>query len=250
MKDSSLLTARLGFLDGVKSVGRAVAWLIATPRVWLWAMWPVLMWFLLSAFALYSAVEWVLDWARAWLNGFGGVTGRVLPWLVTGAAAVVGLFLAWMLASPFSAPALEKIVRERERALGVPAREDVSFFTGLLLGIKVQLTWVLVVTPGLFVLWLLGLLMPPLMVVTYPLKILIVVCGMAFTLFDYPLTLRGMTVRDRWRLMRDNAAPVLGFGVVFTVLFWVPFAPILLLPAAAAAAAELCARMSRTLPSG
>jgi hypothetical protein len=33
---------------------------------------------------------------------------------------------------------------------------------------------------------------------------------------------------------------VLGFGTAFFVLFWVPFAPVILLPVGVAAAAELC----------
>ncbi len=82
---------------------------------------------------------------------------------------------------------------------------------------------------------------------TYPLKIVIAVLGVALVLFDYPLTLRGMSVQERWQLVRDNPGPVLGFGAVFAALFWIPFASIVLLPAGAAAAAELCCRASGVL---
>jgi CysZ protein len=246
--------APLGFLEGVSAVGRAFAWLIATPRVWFWALWPLLTWMLFSTFAVYSAFEWVLAGVRSWYtaatSGAEQVLGTTIPWLLTLLAAVAGLFLAWLLTPLFSGPALEKIVRERERALGVSPRAEVGFLAGLVLGIKAQLTLGLVVTPLLVALWLLGWLFPPLMLVTYPMKVILTVLAVAFVLFDYPLTLRGMSVRDRWRLIRDNPAPVLGFGAVFTLLFWVPFASILLLPAGAAAAAELCARMSRVPPVG
>jgi uncharacterized protein involved in cysteine biosynthesis len=242
------VSERLTFWVGVSAVGRAFAWLIATPRVWLFALWPLLTWLLFSTFAVYSAFEWVLAWVRSWFNtatsGAEQVLGATIPWLLTLLATVVGLFLAWLLTPLFSGPALEKIVRERERALGAPPRAEVGFFAGLWLGIKAQLTLGLVVTPLLFALWLLGWLVPPLMLATYPMKVMITVLAVAFVLFDYPLTLRGMSVGERWHLIRDNPAPVLGFGAVFALLFWVPFASILLLPAGAAAAAELCAKMS------
>jgi uncharacterized protein involved in cysteine biosynthesis len=239
--------SRLGFWDGVSSVGRAFAWLFATPRVWLWALWPLITWMLFSGFAVYSAFNWVLGWVRSWFSaatsGAQHALGVTVPWVFTFLATLLGLFLAWLLTPLFSGPALEKIVRERERALGASARAEVGFVAGLLLGIKAQLTLAVVVTPSLLALWLFGWLLPPLMFATYPLKVVITVLAVAFVLFDYPLTLRGMSVRDRWHLIRDNPAPVLGFGAVFTALFWVPFASILLLPAGAAAAAELCARM-------
>lgn len=241
--------AVLGFWDGVSAVGRAFAWLIATPRVWIYALWPVLTWLLFSTLAVYSAFNWVLSWVRGWFSvatsGAEQVFGNTIPWLFTLLATIIGLFLAWLLTPLFSGPALEKIVRERERAMGLQPRDDVGFLAGLWLGIRAQLTLALVVLPLLFVLWFFGWLLPPLMFATYPMKLLITVLAVAFVLFDYPLTLRGMSVRDRWHLIRDNPAPVLGFGAVFAVLFWVPFASILLLPAGAAAAAELCGKMSR-----
>lgn len=240
---------RLGFWEGVSAVGRAFGWIFATPRVWILALWPLLTWLFLSVLAVYGAFEWVLGWVQGWFNaatsGAERALGATVPWLLTLLATIIGLFLAWLLTPLFSGPVLEKIVRERERALGVQPRAEVGFAAGLLLGIKAQLTLGLVVTPLLVVLWLVGWLLPPLMFATYPMSAIVSVLAIAFVLFDYPLTLRGMSVRDRWRLIRDNPAPVLGFGAVFAVLFWVPFASILLLPAGAAAAAELCGKMSR-----
>jgi uncharacterized protein involved in cysteine biosynthesis len=240
--------ARLSFWDGVSAVGRAFAWIFATPRVWILALWPLITWLMFSVLAVYGAFKWVREWGESWFtaasNGAEQALGATVPWLLALLATVLGLFVAWLVTPLFSGPILEKIVRERERDLGVPSRAEVGFIAGLWLGIKAQLTLALVVTPLLIALWLLGWLLPPLMFATYPMKVIITVLVVAFVLFDYPLTLRGMRVRDRWRLMRENPAPALGFGAVFTALFWVPFASILLLPAGAAAAAELCAKLS------
>ena len=58
-------------------------------------------------------------------------------------------------------------------------------------------------------------------------------------LFDYPLTLRGIGSRERFRFMSRHFSVVLGFGCAFSLVFWLPCLGILMLPVGAAAATQL-----------
>ncbi len=69
---------------------------------------------------------------------------------------------------------------------------------------------------------LLELFVPPLAVVITPFKLLLGALGVAWGLFDYPLTLRGIGSRQRFQFMRRHFSVVLGFGAAFSLLFWLP----------------------------
>jgi uncharacterized protein involved in cysteine biosynthesis len=93
--------------------------------------------------------------------------------------------------------------------------------------------------PVVLALSLLELLFPPLAIVVTPLKLLLGALGVAWGLFDYPLTLRGMRARERFAFMTKHLTVVLGFGVAFSGLFLVPCFGTLMLPAGVVAATQL-----------
>ena len=72
-----------------------------------------------------------------------------------------------------------------------------------------------------------------------PLKLLLGALGVAWGLFDYPLTLRGIGARQRLRFMSQHFAVVLGFGSAFSLVFWLPCFGLLMLPVGVAAATQL-----------
>ncbi len=86
---------------------------------------------------------------------------------------------------------------------------------------------------------MLELVAPPVAIVTTPLKLLLGALGLAFGLFDYPLTLRGVGARERLRFTRRNLPLVLGFGSAFTLVAMVPCAFVVLLPVGVVAATRL-----------
>jgi uncharacterized protein involved in cysteine biosynthesis len=68
----------------------------------------------------------------------------------------------------------------------------------------------------------------------------------AWSLFDYPLTLRGIGFRQRLAIVRDNLGCSLGFGAAFALIFWLPFCGIALLPVGVAAATQLLSKLGAT----
>ena len=75
----------------------------------------------------------------------------------------------------------------------------------------------------MLLLWLFELLFPPAVLVTIPARLLLSSLLVAWSLFDYPLTLKGVGFRDRLGILRRNLSCALGFGCAFALLFWLPF---------------------------
>ena len=109
--------------------------------------------------------------------------------------------------------------------------------------------WVaLLAGPLLAVLWVVDLILPLVAVVTLPLECVVVSAALAWNLFDYPLTLRGMRMRDRLALLNQHWRPTLGFGLTFSVLFWIPCFGVVLLPVGVVAATDLVWAILRSDP--
>jgi CysZ protein len=170
------------------------------------------------------------------LGQFGAGILRVI-FIVLG--AVLGVFAATFITPPLSAPALEQLVLLRERDLGLLPRPAAGFIREFWCALQAQLVALAIGAPIFAILWLTTLLAPPAAVVTVPLKFLVLALSVAWSLLDYPLSLRGVALRDRLRRMRAQAPRVLGFGLAMALLFTVPLLPLVLLPAAVAAAAEI-----------
>jgi CysZ protein len=115
-------------------------------------------------------------------------------------------------------------------------------------GVRAQVFVAIFALPILIGLWILELLFPPAAIVTVPLGFMVASLSLAWNLFDYPLTLRGVRMRDRFSLVMRHKAASLGFGAAFAVLFWVPCFGILLLPVGAAAATRVLWRILETDP--
>jgi CysZ protein len=212
---------------------------------------PALVLTVLSAGFMAVALMWVeplvssyLPEPSGWLARIGAGALSVLAVVLT---AAVGVVVALALTPPLSAPALEKLVEAREHDLGAEPRAQAGFLSEILCGLRAQAAAFAMAMPLLTLLWVIDVLAPPAVVVTFPLKYAVVALALAWNLLDYPLTLRGVTVRARLALLRRNRRTALGFGIAFVLLFWAPCCSVLLLPVGVLAAAELSARM---LPTG
>ena len=225
---------------------------------------PLVVFVLLETACIYLSLRFVKPWLDAVLivpadlaDGLGGL-GRALRWLLsqlavagswlgTLAAAVLGWLASLMLSQPLSAPALERIVAIVERDCGAPARASLGFLAEFGCGLRSTLISSAVTVPLIVALTLLELVFPVLAVVVTPLKLLIGALGVAWSLFDYPLTLRGVGARQRLRLMRRHLSVVLGFGVAFALVAAIPCCgALVMLPLGVVAATQLLFEIEHT----
>lgn len=232
----------IGFWRGFSVLFAALGRLATLPRAWPLLVAPALAFLLLEAAFVGVAWRFLRPWAREWLAGAAWLPGALASgaaWLVTALAVVLGWLVAVFLAPVLSAPALERVVGITEAALQAPPRAQLGFFAELWCGARALLSSLLVTLPLVLGLSLLELLFPPLAVVVTPLKLLLGALGVAWGLFDYPLTLRGIGARERFRFMRGHFSVVLGFGCAFSLVFWLPCFGVVLLPVGVAAATQL-----------
>lgn len=243
-----------GFITGVRALFRGVRYILHTSQIWPYACVPALVLTLLLGAAAGSTARWVFPAIQAALPTGESAAGQAL-WVGTSGLLALGVFLlgaslAFALTPPLSSPALEHIVTLRERSLAVPERPPLGLLSEIWCGFRAQVFVLIGVLPVLVLLWLVELALPPLAVVTVPLKLVVTSLALAWNLLDYPLTLRGVRMRERYLLFTRFKGACLGFGAAFAVLFWIPCGcQIVLLPVGAAAAAELVWQLLASDPS-
>lgn len=243
---------RPGFRAGFAAVWAGFGFLLRTPRSWPYAWVPAgvltLLTVVLSWAAVWGARTLVASWLGDASTWYGRAAAGGLSWLGAIFGALIGLLLALMLTPPLSGPALEKIVGLAEQSLEIPSRRPLGFFTEIWCGARAQAVAALFAVPILALLWAVELAFAPAIFVTAPLGALVSALALAWNLFDYPLTLRGVRMRDRLRLVMHNKAAALGFGLAFAMLFWLPCLGVLLLPVGVAAATALVWRILDASP--
>jgi CysZ protein len=235
--------ADLAFIDGAFAIVRGLRFVWRTPAAWPLAAVPVAVCTILCVLSFAGSIHYVPRlMAALWpglesaLGTFGAGFLRLIG-IVLG--AVLGLFIATFLTPPLSAPALERLVLLRERELGVAPRPAIGLLREFWCALQAQLVALAIGGPVLALLWLVTVFAPPAAVVTLPLKFVVLALSVAWSLLDYPLSLRGVALSERLRMVRSQLPRVLGFGLSIALLFTVPLLPLVLLPAAVAAAAEL-----------
>ena len=232
----------IGFWRGFTAPFGALASLVGTPSAWPFMLVPSLVFMLLEATFVALAWEFLKPWVSGQLAGGSELAhagGTVAAWLSVLLSAALGWLLSAFLAPTLSAPALERVVGIVETSLTAPARAPLGFFAEFGCGVRSLLLSSALTLPVVIALTLLELVVPPLAVVVTPLKLLLGALGVAWGLFDYPLTLRGVGARERFRFMRQHFSVVLGFGAAFSLVFWLPCFGILMLPVGVAAATRL-----------
>lgn len=243
----------LGFWRGFSAVFAAFRSLLGQTQAWPYALVPALVFLLLEGSFVYLAFEYVKPLVGEKLAGEGTVRDAA-AWLGSWAASLIAAGLGWVvsmaLAPAISAPALERIVAIVEQELKAPPRPSLGFVTEFWCGLRSMLLGSMVTLPIVVVLTLVELVFAPAAVVCTPLKLMIGALGVAWGLFDYPLTLRGVPARQRLAFVNRQAGVVLGFGAGFALVFWLPCCGILLLPVGVVAATRLLWEMERNAPSG
>ncbi|HEV8247696.1 MAG TPA: EI24 domain-containing protein [Polyangiaceae bacterium] len=228
----------------------AFSWLLKNPRVWPVAAVPALIWCALSLLALTSGVLWLEPWLAARVPSSVPALTTGAAWTLTLLGSVLASWLALLLTPALSGPALERIVAAVERDIGAPERASMSWFAEVGCGLRAMLVGFALVTPLILASLLLDAFAPVLAPLSVALKLLATSLGLSWGLLDYPLTLRGMRVRQRLSLVHGHWRSVLGFGLGLLPFFWFPCCQLVSLPVAVAAATMLSAELSAGVGAG
>lgn len=252
------MKAPLGFFSGVRAVLGGLGFIVTTPSAWGWAMIPVIVATLLfggaSALTIWGGSELALRiisdpaaaaGAATWGSTLGVWILKLLFWTV---GIILAFFVSMSLAQPLSGFALDAIARKQELALGGRAWPDQPLAAGAIRALRVSLTALAIGLPILAVLALVTVLVPPAGVVTVPLKFIVTGLLATYDLLDYPLSQRGVSVRDRLVFMRRNFAAVLGFGVATGALLLIPGVGLFLLPFGVAGATRMVVAAAEPSP--
>ncbi len=241
----------IGFWRGFVAPFAAARQLLGMPRAWPFALVPAAVFVLLEVAFVAASWRFLKPWVNGELAGGGAlqhVGATALSWVSVVLAAALGWLMSAFLAPTFSAPALERIIGIAEADLQAPARAPLGFLAEFWCGARSLLLSLAVTLPVVIALTLLEIVAPPTVVVATPLKLLVGALGVAWGLFDYPLTLRGIGARQRLRFMRRHFAVVLGFGAAFSLVFWLPCLGIVMLPVGVVAATRLYWEIQRVAP--
>jgi uncharacterized protein involved in cysteine biosynthesis len=236
------------FWIGFRALFAGFRRLARLPKSYPFALIPALVFSVLEVSFVALSLRVLSPWVHNALSGRGAlqnIGASAASWLSIAFGCVVGWFVAALLTPVLSAPALERIVALVEADLGAPPRRALGVLAELACGLRAAALGLALFVPPVIALTLLELALPPVSIVTTPLKLGLGALGVSWNLLDYPLTLRGIRARDRIAFVKANAATSLGFGLAFTLSFWLPCCGILLLPVGVAAATELFHTLTR-----
>jgi CysZ protein len=231
---------RVGFFAGAGAFFEGVGFVVGTPRTWPRAMVPMAMALVLVGGLGVGGVIGAEAYAHHALgDGFGA---GLLGVLLAAGAIVLAVVIGVSLAQPLSGWALDGLVREQDRGMGVPPAPEQPMGHAALRSLASALLAIAAGLPLIVLLTLLGWIVPPAAVVTLPLKVVVASLLLAWDLLDYPLGLRGVGIGARIGWCMRNFGAMLGFGLAAMVVFVVPGLGLLALPCGVAGAARLVAR--------
>ena len=238
-----------GFVTGFFAPFQGLFFILSHSSTWLRALIPALVFTILlftfsilSVWGMHLATAPLIEnqasrWAR-----FGIWLLRLVLYVV---AICFSLIVALTTAQPISSPALESLVRAQERALKYPNRPEEAFCASVWRSIRIALLSLLASFAIFFVLTVVEIFVPPAVVITTPLKFITTGFVLAYDIIDYPLSLHMLGIRERTPWFRHYLWAILGFGLSMELLFLIPGAFLLLLPAGVCGATRLVVAAER-----
>lgn len=246
--------AKVGFLDGMRSLFSGFGFVLTTPGVWHLCLIPMVIALVLAGALSSVALTYVPPLVESWMGVSDSAAYGALVWVVqfaaTAAAVIAALLVSAGSAQTLAGPALEALVRRRERALGLPERAPTPFVLDIVRSLKSALLPFVVATPIIVVLFVIEIAFAPAAVVTIPLKVLVTTLAMGWDICDYPLSVRGMPIGERMSFIRVNLIAVVGFSVGLVLIALIPCGLLLALPAGVAGATHLIHRIEGSRPGG
>jgi CysZ protein len=227
---------RYGPVAGLRAFLGGIGFVLITPSVWRYALVPVAMLFLL-AIGFSVAGVWAV------MRGFDFHGAGLGSWLVhilfSLIAVLIGGFLALCLAQPFSAFALNAIALAQQEDLTSYRPEQPGVLAAMLHSAVATFIMLLLGCPALLSLLVAGLLYPPLLAITVPLKFLVLGWLLAWNFLDYPFTLRGSGLTRRFQWVIGHFGAFTTFGLLWASFMIVPGIILVFLPVAVAGATRL-----------
>jgi uncharacterized protein involved in cysteine biosynthesis len=158
--------------------------------------------------------------------------------LVLFVAAVVALAVA----QPLSRGALDRLASRLSLSLGTEETALRSHRSShMLASLGTALTAIGVTVPTLGVIEAVTALAPEAAFLTEPLAFVVSGPGLAWDLFDHPMSRRGLGAAARLRWMKQNAFLVVGFALAAELLLLVPVLDLFVLPVGMLGATKLLA---------
>lgn len=235
------------FLRGVGDLGRGFRmWgtgprlmlLGAVPALIVGAVWLGLLVALLSS--LDGVAGWLTGFADPWSEPFRSAVRAVVGVAVLVLALVAGALTFTAVVLTVGDPFYERISRAVEVRLGDPPPEiDEPVVAGM---VRAAGEGLRLAAAGLVVALLaFAAGFVPVAGAALALLVGLVLGGrlLVLELTGTPFAARGLRLRDRRRAVRRHRMRTLGFGAAVSALFLVPFAPVVLMPAAVAGATVL-----------
>jgi CysZ protein len=238
-----------GFLTGIMAPFQGFYFLLTHSSTWSRALIPAIV-FTIILFAFSIPGVWGMHiltnrliqkhtsrWAHIgiWLL-------RIVLYIV---AICLSLIIAMITAQPLSSPALESLVRAQERDLKYPNRPEESFWSSVCRSLRIAIISILLSLAIFIVLTLIEFFLPPAVLLTTPLKFLTTGFIIAYDIIDYPLSLHLLGVKERTPWFRHYVWTTIGFGLAMEVIFLIPGAFLLLLPAGVCGATRLVVAAER-----
>lgn len=231
-----------GLIAGLKAFLDGCGWIMGNTSVWGLALVPITLAFVVTS-VFGGLALWKIPAIVESLMGDGGTAHGVLTVALQVIATLIAVVLATVLgfgvAQTLSGPALEGLVRHREKALGLPERPPTPFLVDVWRSLLSALLGLAFGLPVLAILFVVELFAPYAVIITVPLKVLVMATVIGWDVCDYPLSVRGVPIGDRMTFMWRNMRCVLGFSVGLVLLSLVPCALLLALPAGVAGATRL-----------
>jgi CysZ protein len=233
----------MGLFGGMAAFFGGVSFIARTPRLWWRATVPAATALVLAVGLGFAGAHFALAWTH---RVFGeGVGEKLLAVVSVSVVVLLAIVLAVSVAQPLSGWALDGIVRAQVRALGDEPIEDPPRFAAMARSAASSLLALAVGVPTIAGLAIVGWLVPPAAIATFPLKVVVTALLLAWDLLDYPLALRGISMGARVGWCARQMGAVLGFGLAATVFFAVPGVGLLALPCGVAGATRLAHRVDQ-----
>lgn len=241
MRDDSLNRgAPVSALTAFFAPFRGAMTLLTRPSLWPWAMVPTILFigFCAGAYvfgrSVYARIVAVASHAighGSWGAAGGMVAGALASVLLAAAALVVALWVV----PPISAPFMDALAERVDKRAG----KDESIAAQVTRSIRVALAGLVFVGIPQLVLVIAGFVMPPLAPFCLVGGAGLGAMGLAFDALDWPLSRRGLGVRERLAWMREHPAATIGLGVSAWAISLVPGLVILALPSIVAGAVHV-----------
>ncbi|MGN6743880.1 MAG: EI24 domain-containing protein [Amnibacterium sp.] len=236
---------------GVADLGRGFAFWGTSPRLMLLGALPaaivglVFLALLVGlVVALPAVTAWATPFADGWAPGLRDAVRLVLDLILLLVAGVVLVLVFTAVVLAVGDPFYERISRAVEVRLGdAPGEVALPVLAGMLRALGEGLLLALAGLGVALLAFLAGLI--PVAGPALAIVVGLVLGGrlLVLELTGAPFAVRGLRLRDRRLAARRNRMRVLGFGAAASALFLVPFAPVVLMPAAVAGATVLARRL-------